>query len=826
MTPALVARVMLIVVLAVAMWNPTVPIGRDPLAVVVLVDDSISVDAASQRRAWRAFTEDAQRLPRGTTVTVIRFAADAVVELDDVTAPTLRHASSADEVPRTHELDRTRTNVERALDLALTRVATGHRPAAVVLMTDGAETDGNAVGMLDGLRAAAAPVLLVTLTRAAIAGDFAVESVEAPAHARIGDVVPVVVAVGGTAPRGADLRLQLDGEVVATQHLEPTSGTTRVELGVRLRGAGTRQLTARVLAADDPIAENDTRAAFVTVDGPPRVLYASAAMHPGMPPLAASLRLAGFDVAEVDPSALERELAAAPPAAVVLDDVAIDDAPSPVWPRLAERVRVDGTGLLVLGGPRSFANGGYRGSALEDVLPVTAEARRPRSRAAILFLIDTSGSMERDARGRDRLALARAAITETTRVVDAGDLLGITSFAVAPRDILPLASRPLPFDAGAVVLPAPSGGTLLAPALAHAIDALTRVRADERLLVVVTDGFTEGEDLDAQAAAAVAGHIDVVALAVGSDVDVTTLGRLVGTPRGGLLRVDDVAALPRLMRQAVAVRRASIERGTFRPRSDAPLPFALDVAAWPELTGYAAVRPRPASIVQLVEDRGDPLMISGVSGAGRVIVLPGGLAEWADVWPRWEGWGSFVAGVSQWIARRSDSPRLDTRFRETPQGIAFTIDALGADGEWSTAATAHLTITDPSDETRGLDVPATAPGRFAGVLPSVLPGAYRVSVGVDDESRVDHVIRTAGSDVASTSAPTSVGSWTRAGLVNVGDAGVAPDAPPRRVPLRPWLTGAVLAVYLLILWREESFAARARASRSRPRALQDARRSA
>jgi uncharacterized membrane protein len=55
----------------------------------------------------------------------------------------------------------------------------------------------------------------------------------------------------------------------------------------------------------------------------------------------------------------------------------------------------EGGGLLVCGGNRSFASGGYYKTAIDDILPVSREDRQPSKKAATAFsiVLDRSGSM-------------------------------------------------------------------------------------------------------------------------------------------------------------------------------------------------------------------------------------------------------------------------------------------------------------------------------------------------------------------------------------------------------------------------------------------------
>jgi Mg-chelatase subunit ChlD len=490
--------------------------------------------------------------------------------------------------------------------------------------------------------------------------------------------------------------------------------------------------------------------------------------------------------------------------------------PPPAWRLLDRMVRGDGAGLLVLGGPRSFAAGGYRHSQLEELLPVIAEAREPRPGAAILFLVDTSGSMERDSRGRSPLELARRSILETLRGIDDGDRVGVSSFALEPQEVLPLAQHADPGRRLASRIPAASGGTRLGPALEHARARLSQVEAEQRLLVVVTDGFVEGEELGPAAAGLARAGVEVIALAVGADVDLGVLEGLVAPGRGEVLRVAELAQLPRLMRREVEERLEPARIGSFRPRQREPLPFALaadpvgapSAPGWPELTGVMLSRPRAGARVVLESDRGDPVLAFHHLGAARVAVLPAGLAGWARAWPGWAGWAAFTGGIAQWLARPAHDPRLHVAVAEAPGGLAVAVDALAADGSWASEPLARVAIRGPGAGSAGaFELPAKAPGHYAGTLPAAATGLHRVSVRVGDRVVVRHALRLANRERSPDSPSSdSIAEWARAGLLELWPEGGAPRAlraPSRSLPLRPWLLLLALAAYIARVVVEE-----------------------
>jgi hypothetical protein len=809
MSPA--TRLAIAALLAVALWNPTLPLGALPIDVILLVDDSLSIDRAQVASSWRDVAEALRALPGEGSLSLLRFAAAPAVEVQSLAlagagATALIESGSP---PAARSIDRSHTDLEAALDAALLRVEPG-RAARVLLLSDGVETRGRAEAALRALGAAAVPVLAFPAAASKLEGAVWIESLRAPVRGRVGEAIRVEVSVSGGVEGPAELELLVDGEIAERRTLALRPGELeRAALELPLGSEGVARLDARLARAGDPRPQNDLRSALVQVQGPPRILYLREDAGPS--PLLAGLRRGGgWEVAALHPSGFEAGASVSrPPALLILDDLAVGDMPAAAWRTLESLVRHEGVGLLVLGGPRSFAAGGYRHSLLEGLLPVTAEGRDRRSRAAILFLIDSSGSMERDQRGRHRLELARQAVIQTLRGISEQDLVGVSSFALEPREILPLGRHADPAGRLAAELPAASGGTRLLPALEHAAQRLAQAEAEQRLLVLVTDGFAEGDDLASVRGELADAGVDVVALAVGHGVRLDLLEELAEIGSGAVLVVRESASLPRLMRDEVGERLEPAQLGRFRPRPVTPLPFPSALAAsWPPLTGYMVSRPRATASVSLESRRGDPILAFHHAGAGRVVALPAGLGAWAEAWLAWPGWPAFADGLLQWLARPVVNPHLDLRIADTPGGLAFELDATRQDGGWSAEPTAGVAVLDPAGREQALELSATAPGRYSGTLPTRLAGVHRVSVRVGDQVLVRHTLRSADRELAVPAAPLDdLRRWQRAGLLELWPQAAARRAlraPSPRVASRPWLAGLALLAYLLLVVAEET----------------------
>ena len=81
---------------------------------------------------------------------------------------------------------------------------------------------------------------------------------------------------------------------------------------------------------------------------------------------------------------------------LVLADVPVTSLTLDQQRTLQTLVRDRGKGLVVLGGPHSYAPGGYEGSVLDDMLPVSSKppVERQQGSVALFLVVDKSGSMD------------------------------------------------------------------------------------------------------------------------------------------------------------------------------------------------------------------------------------------------------------------------------------------------------------------------------------------------------------------------------------------------------------------------------------------------
>ena len=598
-----------------------------------------------------------------------------------------------------------------------------------------------------------------------------------------GQRIGVVVHAGDAISSGTDAVLTMNGRAV-TQRALPRSGTVDFEINVPPNGPLILGAEVRDRASDAVLTRvND--AALINVATPPAVVVVARTASA----FAASLRDGNWPVRELRPADLTGRAGALSRASVlVLDDIAADDFDPETWSAIETYVRREAMGLLVLGGSHSFGLGGYRESILEGILPVISEPPASEPPASLMFLIDVSGSMDRVAGSSSRLQIANQAVVSTAKALRPIDRVGLMTFEVSPRQRLPLATRARHGAAIEQAWPgSASGGTRLVPAVLSAIEQLERDDTEQRILVLLTDGFVEEENLDQLARKLQVTTVDLIALIVADEDDrgPDALHQIVTAANGRAMRIADVLQLPTLMRNEIEKARPALVTSSSRPVVVSPTPWLPDVE-WPSVEQHLLTRPRDAAEVHLVSASGDALIASMTAGAGRVVAVTTGFSSWTPEWLRFDRWPDFAADITAHLAGR-DTGRFDISV-DTVHSL-LKVDRVDRQTRSAIAAS----LVNPSGEISAVELEPSGPGRLEAGLQLEQAGQY-LAIVEDDDTRVRHRF-----------------------LYHPATSGRSPEASVRRDNDRParqhWLTALAALAFVALLWLERRRPVRAYVSR-------------
>jgi uncharacterized membrane protein len=288
--------------------------------------------------------------------------------------------------------------------------------AGVVLLSDGADTsDQSLTSALLGMKAAKIPVFTVAVGSEKLAHDSQIDRVTTP-RTVLKDAllfVDVVVTNSGYAGRPVTVDAEDDGRIIGTEQVTlPTDGSA-VTVKVRATASvpGPRLFKFRVVPLEgEVVTQNNTREATVQVrDAREKILYFEGEPRWEM----RFLRRAVVDDKNLEVIALQRtadnkymrlfvnepespdDLAAGFPRTreelfkyrgLILGSVEAAAFSGEQLQMIADFVDHRGGGLLMLGGARSFGEGGFAGTPVADALPLAIDPRTPATTDPSTFL--------------------------------------------------------------------------------------------------------------------------------------------------------------------------------------------------------------------------------------------------------------------------------------------------------------------------------------------------------------------------------------------------------------------------------------------------------
>lgn len=726
-------RIAIIILLALALWNPGIPFGNAAVDVFLVLDDSLSMEGRLSQKLWSQIRRQLAELPADSRLAMIRYGKHPAQEipLTAIGQPEIMALFDSDQPKRELPLDRTGSNLEAALWFAAGQIA-AQPPTALLIVHDNQQTVGNTAPLIEKLQRQGHRLLQLNLAQADTAPDVWIQNLNVPLYGEAGQTLPVSVTLGSNKTIAGQLAVSVNGTVQRKQTIQLEADRLTAHT-LNIENCG---LDVCIVAAElepesaDAVPQNNKRQAAVTVNTSKALLY----LHhhrATLPPLLASLQ--SWNNGPVN--ALTPDLCLSNPAAlksyqtIILDDIAVDDMQANCWSALEKAVGNEGTGLIVLGGPNSFSAGSYRHSQLEGLLPVTAEAAKQHQAGTLLFLVDKSGSMDSNGRDSSRIAMARQAVMETMKSQTQQDNFGLISFDAEPHLTIPIQHY---VDPAAVIgkefNSQAAGGTRLKPALDFALETLNKIDTPKRILVLVTDGFLDGQELNSVEQKISEENIEVLVMAIGNDARTDSLQRLADSSHGKLLHVGNIAELPLLMRKELDQRRLPTETGQIQVSQSQPLPFMPAKTSWPDLSGYAVTRPKPDATVYLNSPQGDPLLIARQNGIGKVIALPAGLDSWAQAWLDWREWGRFTSGLIHWAATNTHHPQLNPAIQ--PSG-ELQLDAINSARDWQSLGSGRLSISRPNQQIAEQPLALVAPGRYLGNPALQDKGLHKLSVNLD-----------------------------------------------------------------------------------------------
>jgi hypothetical protein len=375
--------------------------------------------------------------------------------------------------------------------------------------------------------------------------------------------------------------------------------------------------------------------------------------------------------------------------------------------------------------------------------------------------------MDRQVGANNRLRLAQQATMETAKALRPVDRVGLMSFDVQTRELLAIDSRADHARSIERVWPeSAGGGTQLMVPLQRAINALDEEDAEQKILILLTDGFVPGEDLNQLNAALGGTDVELIIMIVGDGQapEVSALSTITEANRGKTILVDDVLRLPMLMRSEVESRRPAVMIGPSMPRPISPAPWSPGDLSWPNVDAYLLTRARPEAQVHLSSERGDVLLASVTAGAGKVVAVTSGFGSWTKEWMDWSGWSRFATGLTAFVAARDTGQSRIFVLQDDRDRAKLRVELA----ERQFANDVKATLVSPSGAISLVGLHPRSPGELTADLELLGEGQFTVVLDNGDSTTRHRFLKRSNYDAPRNELPVAR-AWVNDGVLDLWD---------------------------------------------------------
>lgn len=718
---ALLLRAIVLISVVGALADPIRPGTAAAPPLLVLVDQSASLTPETRTQAWQTAARVAEE--HGANQTTVAGFGGNVVFSPDLKQPEVRADSS---------------DLAQALRLAQGMLSSGGR---VLVLSDGAATTPGVEEAAQALRTNGVSVDVLPIADA-LQADARVAEISLPSGLRAGQSFRGAVTIESTSQLQGTLVISLNGQQVAEQPVSLEAGRTSIPLPGSVPDPGVQRFRAE-LRIDDAHAENNALDTTALVGPAPRVLVIER-----QPDSAAALRDAlesqGVQSEARRPQDVPSRLSELRRFdAIVLQDIPATSLSIDQQSTIREFVRSLGHGLLTIGGSNSYSLGAYKGTPLEEALPVRMDTppRRERQQVALLLIIDRSASMFGYDPASSKLELAKGGAIAATQTLSNDDRVGVLTFDTETQWTVPftrigegLALSEIQDRIAAIEF---GGGTDIYRALGIGLPELARQDVTVKHAVLLTDGrsFTGTSDAYTRLMdAARANGMTLSTIAIGEDADKELLERLANEGGGRYHFASDPQELPRLtlMETEIAREDPRVE-STFQPTPNGSHPIVRGFvpSQLPELGGYVAVTPRPEADVILQSPEEDPILSAWQYGLGRSVAWTSDSGEqWGAAWEQWNESGLLWTQALAYTFPDPAQGPLTVRIQPGAEQATIVADARDDDGSPLDLADVGARVQTPDGQETTLRLKQVAPGRYEAPLDAANVGAYTVGVAL------------------------------------------------------------------------------------------------
>ena len=537
-------------------------------------------------------------------------------------------------------LETNKTDLARALQVAGSSMA-----QRILLISDGTESTGNALEALPDFPVDVFPIEPLPNAR--------MVKLLGPNQANPGETVEIVAVIETDQEANILLRPEANNESLKTIQLGIPKGLSSVPFQYQISGdSDVRMKVGFEIAFTQPTADDNLEITIALEDQDPVLVI-------GDPATALLLKRQGFKIHEGTVADVEIPFLFS---SVILRESAGTFTPGQMI--LLKRYVEDGGGLMMTGGPDSFGLGSWYRTPIEEVLPVNTDLRTDTDLPLVAMVIILDRSQSMGAGKPSKIDLAKEGAIGVVDLAYHEDLLGLVAFSDEALtdwvfELRPATDRGKSEMLNSILAITTRGGTILGPAYAKGVRALSNANASLKHIIVLSDGNlydersspSDGpvETLNQMAAQALVEKITTSTIAIGESADFDVLEAIATSGGGRYYETLDTGTLPRIFtNEALTATRSLLRDDPFQPVTHRH-PLAIFGSSPPPPDAYVASTLKPDSEILIEALNNEPLLAVRHHGLGRTAALTTDLNLWGGKFSRWSQLPNSLSAVVRWL---------------------------------------------------------------------------------------------------------------------------------------------------------------------------------
>ncbi|GER89199.1 VWA domain-containing protein [Dictyobacter vulcani] len=594
----------------------------------------------------------------------------------------------------------------------------------IVLLTDGQQNMEDALQEAQLLQQQGIRLDIVPLPSVS-SEDVRVDSFDAPNNLHTNEHFNLHTRIYSSVAQNATARIYLDSTVIAQQKLTLVSGEQEISFNMLAPAVGFHTFRITLEAPKDSITQNDEAAAFVNVQGPPKILVIEGQPGSGHN-IVTALQSTHINVTVGTPGDVPTTLdGLVPYSSVILADVPAVALGNTRMQILQSFVRDLGHGLVVSGGQNSYGVGGYTDTPLEQTLPVRMDIPQHKETPSIAVVLIVE-SLEQQVQINISKEAAKGVIGLLTPRDQVGISAGYGTLSIKMQHVTDKSAITKAIDNMNPLDPQSYN-----PDLANAEQELLHTDAKIKHIILLGDG--DAYDNYAPQVTKLASEnitVSTVETNAMSNEDLATMQNIAQWGKGRFYRADNASIIPQiLLKETQRAAKRSLINENFNPAVVGNHPILTGIDGLPTLSGYVATTPKPAAQMVLVSHLDDPVLAVWQYGLGRVVAWTSDdLGLWTKNWIAWDNAPKWWANLVTWTLPAANDGGMNINGKVTNGTGQLTVDLPPGTTAGGGQQQVQVHIIGPDLSQQSVNLQPTAPERWEGSFPAEQVGGYLLQV--------------------------------------------------------------------------------------------------